>query len=120
LVATDIAQGETLVRALDTARFPVSAALWMYHPDQEAWRLVLATPRAIELRDAYTAIGKIMDDAGIEEPELARIRLVPPTEVTVATLSKANRIEGLKGVRLSQHMINGVYVDDAYVYRAAA
>jgi hypothetical protein len=92
----------------------------MYYPDQDAWRLVLATPKARELHQAYTTIRRIIQDSGLAGPDLARIRVVPPTDITVATLSKAVRIEGLSGVRFSQNMIDGVYVDDAYIYRAAA
>lgn len=53
-------------------------------------------------------------------PDLAAIRLVLPDDPTIATLSKAARVEGLGGVRFSQTMIDGIYVDDAYIYRAAA
>lgn len=120
LVSSDLDRGADLVRALDAAKFPVVGAAWLYYPDMDTWKLVLATPKAMDLRQAYTEIRRIAEQAGVESPDLARIRLVPPTDPTIAALSQAIRIEGLSGVRFSQNMINGIYVDDAYIYRAAA
>lgn len=120
LVTSDVNGGEALVRALDRAGFPVPAALWLYYPDLERWRLVIATPRARDPQEAYISIGQIADQARIVSPELSRIRLVLPTDPTVATLSRVLRTEGISGVRFTGNMVNGIYVDDAYIYRAAA
>jgi hypothetical protein len=120
LVTLDVERGAALVQALDREQFPVVAALWMYVPELEAWRLVLATPKAKSLRAAYTEIRGIAERAKLDAPDLAQIRLVLPDDPTIAMLSKAIRVEGLGGVRFSQAMIDGIYVDDAYIYRAAA
>ena len=120
LVREDLDRGASLVRALDAEDFGVLAAVWIHYPDNETWRLVLATPRAKDPQRAYTEIRRIIDKAQINAPDLARIRLVLPDDRTIATLSKVARVEGLSGVRFSRNMINGIYVDDAYIYRAAA
>lgn len=120
LVSANIAGGEALVRALDAAGFPVLAAFWRYEPESDRWRLVLATPEAASPQEAYIRIGEIADAARIQTPDLAEVSLVPPTDLSVATLSRTMRIEGLSGVRLSKSMVDGVYFDDAYIYRTAA
>lgn len=120
LVSTDIDRGAALIRALDKAGFPVVAAMWLYRTDLEAWQLTIASPRANELRQAYGEIREIADRAGVDIVSFPHVSLVPPTDKTIFTLSKARRLEGLGGVRLSTSMINGVYIEDAYVYRAAA
>jgi hypothetical protein len=120
LVGFDVERGAELVRALDAAGFPVLAALWMHYPDIETWKLLIATPKANEPQKAYTEIRHIVDGAKLDAPDLAQIRLVLPDDQTVTTLSQAIRVEGLSGVRFSRNMINGIYVDDAYIYRAAA
>jgi hypothetical protein len=119
-VKENVERGGALVRALDGADFPVIAAVWIYYPDNETWRLVLATPKAKDPQQAYTEIRRIIDRAGVDAPDLAQIRLVFPTDPMIATLSRAVRVEGLSGVRFSKNMINGIYVDDAYIYRTAA
>jgi hypothetical protein len=120
LVSVNIERGEALMRALDAADFPVVAALWLYNPDIDIWRLVLATPKANSPQKTYTEIRHIAERAGIEAPDLAQIKLVSPSDPTVTTLSRVVRVEGIGGVRFSKNMINGIYVDDAYIYRAAA
>jgi hypothetical protein len=120
LVNSDVERGAALVRALDDADFPVIAALWLYYADIENWRLVIATPKATSPQEAYVEIRRVAEHAEIESLDLAQIRLVLPSEPIVTTLSKAVRLEGLGGVRFSRNMIDGIYVDDAYVYRAAA
>jgi hypothetical protein len=120
LVAADIEQGAALVRALDNAGFPVLAAMWLYRPDLEAWKLTIATPRAATLLDALGEVSEIAERAGLKHFDLLDVSLVLPQERTVSTLSRSRRLEGLGGVRLSTSMIDGVYIEDAYVYRAAA
>lgn len=120
LVSVNVERGEALVRALDDAGFPVLAALWLYYPDIDTWKLVLATPHAASPQKAYTEIRHIAHRAQIDAPDLAQIKLVLPTDATVSTLSQVIRIEGIGRVRFSKNMINGIYVEDAFLYRTAA
>lgn len=120
LVSADIERGAALVRAMDEAGFPVLGAMWLYRTDLEAWRLTIATPRAANLWDALGEVQKIGREHGFDGIDLARINLVPPSDRTISALSRARRLEGLGGVRLLTSMIDGVYIEDAYVYRAAA
>jgi hypothetical protein len=119
-VNSDIERGAELVRALDKAGFPVLAAMWLYRTDLEAWRLTIATPRANDLLEAYGEVQAVARQHGFEGFDLTYIELVAPSDRTVSTLSRSRRLEGLGGVRLSTSMIDGVYIEDAYVYRAAA
>jgi hypothetical protein len=120
LVNSDLDEGAALVRALDAARFPVMAAMWLYMPEHEDWKLTIASPEAKSLIDGYVKMSEIAKSAGLDDFDLSRTRLVPPSDKTVSTLSRARRLEGLGGVRITGNMINGVFVEDAYVYRAAA
>src|SRR5258708_379437 len=58
LVERTVDQGRRLVEALDQADFPVVAALWSFLPEEEEWRLLIASPRVNELGPlaAYTTI----------------------------------------------------------------
>ena len=120
LVMPDVEAGAALVKALDQANFPTVAAFWMHYPEAETWKLVLATAKATTPQETYIEIRHIAEKAKLESPDLAQIKLVRPDDPTVATLSRVIRIEDLGSVRFSQNMINGIYVDDAYIYRMAA
>ena len=126
LVGLEIEQGLQLVRVLDEAKFPVSAALWLFSSDLERWRFVIATtnlPQQIAQRqlEAATIVAKWKEDHdGDQILDLARVRFVSDTDQLISGLGKVMKLEGLSEVRVSNNMINGVFVEDAIVHRLAA
>ena len=44
-----IRAGAYLVRALDTANIPVTAAFWLYYGDDPDWRLRIVSPEVAQL-----------------------------------------------------------------------
>jgi hypothetical protein len=123
LVNDDISLGQELIRALDGANFPVTAAAWIYYADVGEWRLVIRTPRAEkDLQSAYLDVAIAMDKKGDlrSRLDLSRVRLVPPNDRLLQAMGTALRVEGLGNVRFTQNVINGIYIDDAVVYRLAA
>ncbi len=123
LVNDDVNAGSELVRLLDETNFPVTGAAWIYFPDVEEWRLVIRTPRATSnLQEAYLDMARAMDAKGDLRTRLnlARIKLVPPSDQMLKALGSVIRAPGLKSIRFSGNMINGIYIDDALIYRLAA
>jgi hypothetical protein len=123
LVKEDIDAGRDLVRLLDEAGFPVTAAAWLYFPDVEEWRLVIGSPRASQkLQDAYMDIAVAMDAKGDlrKRIDLARVKLVPPSDLVLQAMGRAIRAPGLHEIHFQQSVINGIYIDDALIYRLAA
>lgn len=116
LVEDEIQGGERLLRALDAAGVPVIGAFWFYHTDSERWKLMIFTPEARKgARDLYVkAIGL---DAGLD---LAKVEFLSPDSPLFTSLGALIRVDGVSNVRMSQNMLNGVYVHDAYIYRLAA
>jgi len=123
LVNDDIEAGRELVRLLDEAGFPVTAAAWIYFSDVEEWRLVIRTPKAARnLQETYLEVARAMDAKGDLRTRLnlARIKLVPPTDQMLEALGSVVRVAGLKSIRFSRNVVNGIYIDDALIYRLAA
>lgn len=123
LVNDDIEAGSELVRLLDETGFPITAAAWLYFPDVEEWRLVIRTPRAAEdLQRAYLDVARAMDAKGNlrSRLNLARIKLVPPTDRMLEALGSVVRASGLNSIRFSRNVVKGIYIDDALIYRLAA
>ena len=121
LVDRKIERGRRLIKKLDDSRFPVTAAFWYYFPEAEQWRLVVASPTVDSQgrRAAYAEIHKIQR-RGVRLPPLSvsEITAVSPRDPLVKLLSSAIRTRpGIAGIAFSGNVINGVYIEDAYIYR---
>ncbi|MBI5763252.1 MAG: hypothetical protein HZA51_06975 [Planctomycetes bacterium] len=121
LVEKDIDAGRRVADALSQAQTPVQAVLWLYLPEFEEFRLLVAT--SIVDRDgplaAYKAIREALE--GIPEsqrPAPFSISAVSPSDSVVRGLRKVVRA-GPAGsdVRISNTLVDDVYVQDAFVYR---
>lgn len=116
-----ISAGAELTRLLDKAGFPVSASLWLYLSESNAWQFVIATPgirdngpkKAYE--DIYSVHAKIPD---IESK-------IPYRYITVVDAASDPLISLLRPLfhpratqtRFTHMVINGVLIEDAYIYR---
>jgi len=122
LVSEEIAAGQHVVRALDAAGFPVTAAFWLYSGDVDRWKLWIATPRAgVDLQKAFLSVGEILSElADGAILDLSRIRLAKPADPTVRAIGSLVRVKGLSDVRLRSNVANGIYIEDALIYRTAA
>ena len=123
LVNSDIEAGRELVRVLDESGFPVTAAAWIYFPDVQEWRLVIRTPKAAgNLQQAYLELAHAMDAKGDLRGriDLVRVKLVPPSDRMLEAIGKVMSVPGLGTIRFSKNVINGIYIDDALIYRLAA
>jgi hypothetical protein len=119
-----IATGAALVRWLDQAGLQPDAAFWLYFPDPQTWKLVLAEakldqqgPRAI-----YGQIQDIMSASGEERSSISldSVTLVKPDAPIVSLLRSAIRTgTGIGGIRFTNNVINGTLIEDAYIYRLA-
>lgn len=121
LVEQDIHLGETAVRRLDAAGVIVPAAFWLYLSDAEIWRLVLATPLVDELgpQGAYRRVGDVL--LGTEpavDLSIDDIAVASPNSETVVLLGLATSTGSEIGrIRFSRNVVNGVFIEDAYIYR---
>jgi len=110
------------VAGLDDAGFPVRAAFWLYDSDVDVWKLWIATPQAGEdLQKAFLKVGGIISaitDRAVLD--LTRIKLVIPDDPMVRAIRSVIKVKGLSDVRLKSNVINGIYIEDALVYRTAA
>jgi hypothetical protein len=123
LVDSKIDAGRQLVELLDRSEFRVDAALWLLREESGSWRLVLATPLfdVIGSRETYRRLQQVLRD---ESPEQApafginEIQVLSPKDDLIRLFKTAVRTGStLSGFRFTGNTINGVYIDDAYVYR---
>ncbi|HTD45041.1 MAG TPA: hypothetical protein VK687_12705 [Bryobacteraceae bacterium] len=120
LVGLDIEAGRRILRYLDEASFKVSAAFWLFSSERQDWRLWIATPLVDKAgkRDAYLRLGDILRTT---EPELLIhpvVHLVSPKEKLIRSLRRIfGKTASVEGMRLGNNLIDGTFIEDAYVYR---
>lgn len=122
LVESDVRAGEAIVRELDGAGFPVTAALWLMHPEAAAWRLMIATPLVDQAGplQAYERLNKLLGEHH-DAAYLGSISLVSPANPLVQVLSGTFTTgPGVHRARISRSTFNGVFIEDALIYRMQA
>jgi len=121
LVGIDIDGGEKLISTLERAGLDIRAALWLYSSDPDKLELVIASPFIDQNgpKKTYTFI----------QAELAKMEPSPEIDLEdISVLSPKNRlIEALLRMReiyptsiikwLSREVVNGVYIEAAYIHR---
>ncbi len=115
-------EGEELIRALDRARFPVSAAFWLRQEEPSTWRLIIASPSVREDGPnlAYQKIQTALSELGTPRIQLTDIWVVKDTEPIVRALKTAIHTgpNDIRNFRMHHSTAGGVYIDSAYIYRS--
>jgi hypothetical protein len=119
-----IEAGAELTRKLDESGVPIVAALWLFLPDANEWRLIFASPEvsAGGPRKMYEQIQKALQELGQKASviPLSMIGLLDATAELVQLLRIAARTgPGVVRIRFSKNVINGHFIDDALIYRVA-
>ena len=117
-----IQAGADLVRRLDEAHLEVNASLWLYMPDANQWRLVIASPAVKNEgpKRVYQKIQSVLSQApdDVDKVTLSDISVVENTDPLVTLLRNAVKTgKGISGLRFSKNTINGHFIEDAYLYR---
>lgn len=117
-----IEAGAQLTSKLDEIGLPVTAAFWLYVTDLNEWRLVFASPEVSSngSRAVYEKIRRAVAELSGEGIALSNIGVLDPDADLVRLLKFAVRTgPGVNRIRFSKNVINGHFIDDALIYRAA-
>ncbi len=114
--------GSDLIRRLDEAGLKVSGALWFYETDSNDWRLIIVSPdvRAKGVKTVYEEVQSVVratpDDHSIIS--LKDISVVDSDDPLISLLKIAIKTDnGISRIRFSRNMINGMLIEDSYIYR---
>lgn len=117
-----IKAGKKLVQALDNIQAQVEAAFWIYYADERTWKLFISSelvksdgPRSF-YKKIMEASNKIENDTPIVSLHNVVATDKSNTFVNLLKLSISTGDE-ISGIRFSKNMINGIYIEDAYIYR---
>lgn len=120
MVAADFTTGLELIRALDRSALPISVALWLYSPEHQDWRFVLASRRLdlAEPSEAYGLVHDALAAAGISLEQTPTLLILKMSDPFIRALrgifAKAKSVEGM---RLGGQLIGDRFVEDAVIYR---
>ena len=117
-----IQAGADLVRRLDKAHLEVNASLWLYIPDANLWRLVIASPAVKDEgpKRVYQKIQSVLSQASEDayKVALSDISVVENSDPLITLLRTSIKTGmGISGLRFSRNTINGHFIEDAYLYR---
>ena len=122
LVSEMVLAGTDLIARLDKAGFSVFAALWLYVPESETWRLVIARPevRLDGPKKAYKKIQSVLARMPVDKPRIALndITVLDSKDSFISSLKAGIQTDiRISGIRLVKTAINGLFIEDAYIYR---
>jgi len=114
--------GAAFVRKLDEHGLPPDAALWLYFPEEQQWKLIIAEVKVGTEgpKKMYQKMQQLLADFpnDISGLSLDDVALSRPDAPNIALLRIAIRTgPGISGIRFKNNVINGTLVEDAYIYR---
>lgn len=123
LTESMIEAGADLIKKLDNVKANIVSAFWLYFPEEQTWRLIIASPNVDKEgpRKYYEKIVDANNKANKNENilPLNNIGITNSENQTVQLLKIAiNTGNSISGIRFSKNTINGVFIDDAYIYRS--
>jgi len=116
--------GAELTRKLDEAGLHINAALWLFVPEINEWRLLFASPEvsAQGSRKVYEQIRLALEQLGnkASAAPLSVIGLLDQNADLVKVLKNAIRTSpGIGRIRFSKNVLNGHFIEDALIYPVA-
>ena len=122
LVTERIESGECVLKLLNAANFNINGALRWYSPEVEPWMLYIASTDLVKLgrigsyRKLYDVLTKSPEDSiPLKESSISFIEPKHPLLTTLRDYFNTRQEQTVKGARISQSVINGYAVENAYV-----
>jgi len=115
------AEGRRVVEALDDAGFALPGAFWLLSTNRGPWTLFLVSP-AVDLEGKQATLTRVMGILSSVKPslkiEVGAVTVLSPNDGLANIMKGFLRTgQGISGARLSQSIINGLKIEDSYVYR---
>ncbi len=118
-----ISAGERLARHLSDSDIPIDALLWLYTPESNEWRFLVASPevKTNGPKKVYEKVrSKLEQMPGTDGQGVAwsDIGVVDSTDPIISLLRRAVTTgQAISGIRFSRNVVNGVLIEDAYIYK---
>jgi hypothetical protein len=118
-----ISAGKRLAYHLVNTDIPIDALLWLYVPESNAWRFIVASPE-VKINGPKSVYQKIrsrmeeMPPSDGEEVAWDDMVVVDSNDPLIKLLRQAITTgQAISGIRFSRNVVNGVLIEDAYIYK---
>jgi len=115
--------GAELVARLDKNNAEVKSAFWFFLSEEQVWKFIVASPQVDTLgpRKYYKKINEAnllakdtenvisLNDIGVSN---TKNQIVQILKFAISTG------DGISGIRFSRNTINGMFIEDTYIYRS--
>jgi hypothetical protein len=115
--------GAKLIERLDAKNSEIKSAFWLYYSEEKTWKLIIASP-LVDSEGPREYYKRVVDANGLASEAEDVISLndvgVTNTSNQIVQLLKfmISTGEDISGIRFSRNTINGVFIEDAYIYRS--
>lgn len=123
LTETMIKAGANVLDVLDRGDVGVDAAFWLYQPDSNQWRFVLAVAKVHTdgPKKTYRRILQQLRNYKTSAVPVDSIAVIDAGDPLVRVFRNVIHTDrATSGFRFSRNTFNGRYIEDAYIYRMAA
>ncbi|MGB3850317.1 MAG: hypothetical protein WA958_10145 [Tunicatimonas sp.] len=120
LVGPDIEEGEKLLNLLDQSDLEVVSAFWYYRSESEVYRLAIVTSffEKHGPRKTYEKVQSVLRSNPQITISLNEVSAMGPNDKLNTLLKSAiSTGSGISGIWFTGNVINGTYIEDAYLYR---
>lgn len=112
--------GEELQRRLITTGVRIAACFWLFDREANRWQLTVASPE-VDDEGSRVVYGKVWDilyggPNGIRGLDLPDVTVLGANDKFVRALAGYNALTTLSEKRLSGFGLNGIYIEDIYIY----
>jgi len=115
--------GAKLIERLDVEQAGVKSLFWLYFSEEKTWKLIIASP-IVDFEGPRKYYQKVVaaNELAAESEEIISLNNIGVTNTSnqiVQLLKLAMGTgDGISGIRFSKNTINGVFIEDAYIYRS--
>jgi len=116
--------GEEVIANVDQSGLPVTMAFWLFDREINEWRLTFASPAAESQGHGYVyrKISEVMRENWGTQPPISflAIKVIDDDSDLARRLKKVPGVSHQIGrTKFDRQVIDGRYIDDALIYRAA-
>ncbi len=117
-----IEEGKQLLMELDKQEMQIDVAMWFYIAENNIWRFVISSSLFNNKsgQEIYADfVDKFKDTKQVNNIGLENITLVTNNNNLIMLMKNAIKTDkkSISSIRFTSNTINGVLIDDAYIYR---
>jgi hypothetical protein len=124
LTSEMVSAGNELVQYLGNSALKIDGLLWLFSAENNTWHFVIVSPevKVYGPKKVYQNVREVIENIPKNEQKIPfeSIFVLDSKDQLIQSLRQSIRPgSSLAGIRFSQNIINGVMIDDAYIYKLA-